>query len=123
MPVPANQQLRGLDAGEARALITILHDAQAKLQAGEFQSFELLSGSIAGYEMIDVAPRDAFLQVRFEQAWNVERIPDGNQAGQLFELAYAPQGLGQLYWEIEVLLGSEGELERVSMTYKPPAPF
>ena len=34
-----------------------------------------------------------------------------------------PYGPGQLYWDIEVMSGLEGRLERVVMTYKAPAPF
>jgi hypothetical protein len=33
------------------------------------------------------------------------------------------KGLGQLYWDIEVVLGFDGNIERVLMIYKPPAPF
>ncbi len=43
--------------------------------------------------------------------------------GHTYSLAYSPNGLGQLYWEIEVALGFNGDIERVLMTYKPPAPF
>lgn len=121
--VPPTQQLRGLNAGEASALVAKLSEAQIKLRAGEFQSFELISGSIAGYDMVKVSPRDAFLQVSFQQVWQIERVPTDNRLWQPFKLAYAPDGLGQLYWDIEVVLGASGQLERVTMIYKPPAPF
>jgi hypothetical protein len=120
---PPTRQLRGLNAGEASALVVKLSEAQNKLRAGEFQSFELMSGSIAGYDMIKVSPRDAFLQVSFQQVWEIERVPTDNRLWQPFKLAYAPDGLGQLYWDIEVVLGASGQLERVTMIYKPPAPF
>lgn len=121
--VPPTQQLRGLNAEEASALVATLTEAQIKLRAGEFQSFELMSGSIAGYEMVKTSPQDAFLQVSFQQVWEITRVPTDNRLWQTFKLAYAPDGLGQPYWDIEVVLGTSGQLERVTMIYKPPAPF
>ena len=121
--IPQTQQLRGLSADEAITLIAKLQDAQSKLRAGGFQSFELLSGSIAAYDTTQVSPRDAFLRVSFEKVWEIERILTENRSWQPFKLTYAPSGLGQLYWDIEVVLGASGELERVAMTDRPPAPF
>lgn len=123
VPVPTTRQLRGLSADEATALIVKLEDAQRRLRAGEFQSFELLAGSIASYEATELPPRTAFLQVRFGEAWNIERVSTSNPLWQPYRLAYAPNGLGQLYWDIEVVLGLNGNIERVLMIYKPPAPF
>lgn len=123
IPVPAARQLRGLTAGEAAALVAKLEDAQRRLKAGELAPFELLAGSVASYEMTRLAPRDAFLQVPFEAVWQIERIPTDNPLWQPYKLAYAPDGLGRLYWEIEVVLGVNGAIQRVLMLYKPPAPF
>jgi hypothetical protein len=122
-PVPTTRQLRGLSAEEATALIAKLEDAQRRLKTGEPQSFELLAGSIASYDMTETAPRDAFLQVPFKEAWNIERVRTDNRLWQPYRLSYAPNGLGQLYWDIEVVLGFNGDIQRVLMTYKPPAPF
>lgn len=121
--VPATRQLNGLSSQEANDLIAKLEDAQRILKAGKFQSFELLAGSIASYQKTEVSPRDAFLQVPFKSVWNVERVRSDNKLWQPYRLAYAPDGLGKLYWDIEVVLGINGDIERVSMTYKPPAPF
>lgn len=123
LPVPAKRQLNGLTADEAHALIAKLEDAQRRMRAGEFQPFELLAGSIASYDMVKAAPRDVFLQVPFEKVWNIERGSTDNSLWQPYRLAYAPNGLGQLYWDIEVVLGVSGDLERVLMIYKGPAPF
>jgi hypothetical protein len=123
LPIPAAPQLRGLSAEEAIALISKLDDAQRRLRAGEFQSFELLAGSVASYDMAKVSPRDAFLQVPFGNVWNIERVRTDNRLWQPYRLAYAPNGLGQLYWDIEVVLGVNDNIERVLMIYKPPAPF
>jgi hypothetical protein len=73
--------------------------------------------------MTRVSARDAFLQVRFDDVWNFERVRTDNRGWQPYKLAYAPKGLGQLYWDIEVVLGSDGNIERVLMIYKQPAPF
>jgi hypothetical protein len=120
---PAARQLTGLGAEEATALIAKLEEAQRRLRAGELQTFELLAGSMASSETTKVSPRDAFLQVPFKRVWNIERVQTDNRLWQPHRLAYAPNGPGQLYWDIEVVLGSEGEIERVLMIYKPRAPF
>jgi hypothetical protein len=123
LPVPAETQLRGLTAGEAAALVTKLEDAQTRLKTGEFASFELLAGSVASNEMTRLSAREAFLQVPFKSVWQIERVPTDNPLWQPYKLAYAPDGLGRLYWEIEVVLGANGAIQRVLMLYKPPAPF
>jgi hypothetical protein len=123
VPVPSARQLRGLSAEEAAALIAKVEEAQRRLKAGERLSFELLAGSMASNAMSRLSPRDAFLQVPFRQVWGIERVRTDNALWQPFRLAYAPNGLGQLYWDIEVVLGSDGVLERILMIYKPPAPF
>jgi hypothetical protein len=121
--VPNTTQLNGLSPQDAAELITKLENAQRSLKSGEFQPFELLAGSIASYDTTKVSPRDAFLQVAFRNVWKIERVRTDNKLWQPYKLAYAPDGLGKLYWDIELVLGSEGKIERVSMIYKPPAPF
>ena len=123
IPVPTTRQLHGLSAEEATALVAKLEDAQRRLKAGDFQPFELLAGSIASNAMTKVSPRDAFLRVPFGRVWKIQRVGTDNRLWQPFRLAYAPNGLGQLYWDIEVVLGFNGNIERVLMVYKPPAPF
>jgi hypothetical protein len=115
--------LNGLSPHEATDLIAKLEDAQQRLEAGEFESFELLAGSIASYGKTKVSPRDAFLHVPFKSVWNIERVRSDNQLWQSYRLAYSPEGLGKRYWDIEVVLGINGDIERVSMIYKPPVRF
>ena len=121
-PAPATRQLRGLGAEEAAALLARAEDAQRRLRAGEFQPFELLAGAVASSEMTRVSPRDAFLEVRFDQVWDIEKRVTDNPLWQPYRLAYAPDGLGRLYWDIEIVLGINGDIERVLMVYKAPAP-
>lgn len=59
----------------------------------------------------------------FQKVWNIEPVRTDNPLWQPYRLAYAPNGLGQLYWDIEVVLGINGNIERLLMIYKPPAPF
>ena len=121
--VPAKRQLIDLNATEASALLTKIKDAQRRLKAGEFLPFELLAGSIASYETTKVSPRHAFLTVPFDDVWEIKRVRSDNPLWQPYRLAYAPKGLGKLYWDIEVVLAINGDIERVLMIYKPPAPF
>ncbi len=122
-PVPAQVQLLGLNADEAASLVAILLDAQRQLRAGEFQHFALFSGATTSYPETRMSPRDAFLRLPFDRVWRIERLRHDNRALHTHRLAYAPNGLGQLYWDVEVMSGLEGRIERVVMTYKVPAPF
>ncbi|MFL9839958.1 hypothetical protein ABS767_03185 [Sphingomonas sp. ST-64] len=122
VPAPSRQQLSGLDPAEASALVAKLEEAQRLLQAGAFPPFELLSGAIASYEQAKLGPREAFLRVPFDQVWKIERGRRDNPLWQPFRLSYAPDGLGKRYWDIEVVFGVNGNIERVTMLYKPPAP-
>lgn len=100
-----------------------MKEAQIRLKRGELLTFELLAGSAASNEAAKISPREAFLAVPFDQVWEIKRIRTDNRSWQPYELAYAPKGLGQLYWDIEVVLGVNGNIERLMMVYKPPAPF
>lgn len=75
---PATRQLDGLSSQDAADIIAKLGDAQRRLKAGEFQSFELLAGSIASYEKTKVSPRDAFLHVTFSSVLEIKRVRTDN---------------------------------------------
>lgn len=62
------------------------------------------------------------MQVPFDEVWKMDHVTSTG-VGSTYHLAYAPEGLGQRYWNIEVRLGGSGTLEEVTMTYIPPAPF
>lgn len=121
-PVLVERQLRGLSAEEADNLISKLKAAQGKLSEGEFQSFALLSGSIASSEAALIPPREAFLNVRFSDVWRIERLDSDTRLWNPYRLSYAPNGLGQFYWDVEVILGINGNIEKVAMLYRSPAP-
>jgi hypothetical protein len=104
-------------------VIAVLKDLQTRLRAGENVVFELLSGAPASYEMTRVSPRDAFLQLDFAQARAIERVPTANRLWQSYRLKVLPDGPGRPLWEVELIVGAGGNAERVSMVYKPPAPF
>jgi len=122
VPVPAERQLSGVSRDEADAIIAQLKKAQQSLQKGKFESFALRSGSIASYEQTTISPREAFLRVPFDEVWKVDRVTSTG-VGSTFRLAYAPEGLGQRYWNIEVRISGSGKLEEVTLTFIPPAPF
>lgn len=122
VPVPVERQLSGVSRDQADAVIGQLKDAQQGLREGKFERFALRSGSIASYEQTTISPREAFLQVPFDRVWKLERV-SSTGAGSTYRLAYAPDGLGQRYWNIDVRLGTGGALEEVTLTYIPPAPF
>ena len=117
------QQLIDLSAGEASVLLIKAKEAQRSITRGQFQPFELLAGSVASYEATNISPGEAFLAVRFDEVLKIERVRSDKGLWQPYKLAYAPKGRGQLYWDIEVVLGTNWNIERVLMVYKPPAPF
>lgn len=116
-------QLRGLTADQASELIGKVADAQAKLKKNELVFFELLSGAPASYPMTRVAPRDAFLGLPLAKIFSVERASSDNKLWQPYRLTVLPDGPGKLLWDVEVIIGSNGQIERIEMVYRPPAPF
>ena len=121
--VAAQPLLRGLTAEEAAALIAKVADAQAKLKNKEQVVFELLSGAPAFYPMTRTAPRDAFLRLPLAKTFSVERKTSDNKLWQPYQIIILPDGPGKLLWDVEVVLGINGQIERIEMLYRPPAPF
>jgi hypothetical protein len=123
---PSTPHLRGLSSAEADKLIAQLQDLQRKLRGGEAVVFELLSGAVAYYPQTKVSPRETFLEMPFEHAFIIERVPTSNRLWRPHRITIRPQratGEDQLIWHVEVVLGFYDNVERVQMVYKPPAPF
>ena len=123
IPAPKERQLTRISAADADALISKLKEAQTGLRNGKSVDLLLMSGSLADLDAAKLFPRDAFLKIPFGEVWHIERLTTGTQRSRQFKLAYAPKGLGQLYWNIEVIYNIDGRIARVTMTYEPPAPF
>jgi hypothetical protein len=122
-PPPSKQQLTGLSLDEAASLIETLEDAQRDMRQGKSRNFELLSGSSASNKQTKVSPQKVFLQIPFAKVWNIERLKTENSFRQSYRLDYSPDGLGQRYWEVEVAMGPNQNIQGVVMIYKLPAPF
>ncbi len=112
----------GVERIEAQSLVERLAAAQRSLSNGTAY-FALLSGAPASYSKNEISPRDAFLALDWSDVRFVQRFETGNRFQKGYRLSVMPEGLGQLFWEVTVTLGAEGELERVEMYYRPPAPF
>jgi hypothetical protein len=120
---PIRRHLTGINDQEADELIAKVKAAQRALKSGEKLYFDLLSGAPASYEMNDVSPRTAFLSANFDRTWRVEHQDSGNPLWQPYRLSVISTKIGQLYWDIEVVIGANGQIERIAMFYRPPAPF
>lgn len=120
---PSQMQLRGLTDEEAKALIAKVADAQSKVKNKEQVVFELLSGAPAFYPMTRTTPRDAFLRLPLAKTFSVERKATDNKLWQPYRIIVLPDGPGKLLWDVEVVLGINGQIERIEMLYRPPAPF
>ena len=119
----AGLRLQAIGADEAAALIETLRNLQRRLRAGETLTFELLSGAPASYPMTETSPRAAFLGLPLDRAISVERVRTDNRLWRPHRLVIAPDGPGRLIWDVEVVLGVAGNVERVQMIYRPPPPF
>lgn len=122
-PIAAVLQLKGLNAADAQFVIGRLVEAQGTVRSGNKIYFELLSGAPAAYDATLVAPRQAFLSMRFEHPDVVERLDSPNSLWRPYRLTYFGKKGDELMWEVEVVLGAEDRVERVEMLYKPPPPF
>jgi hypothetical protein len=78
--------LEGLSAAEAAALIEKMKGLQLKLKAGTAGYFELLSGAPASYKEVNLTPRDAFLNIRFDEATFVNLLAKENWLRQRYEI-------------------------------------
>lgn len=121
-PAPP-RQLENLTPSDAEKLVSTLKLAQQQIKAGDKLYFELLSGAPASYAETEIAPREAFLDVSFDDAWRLERIESRNLLWQPYKLVVPVNGLGKPMWYIEVVLGSGGKIARVEMLWKAPPPF
>ena len=121
--VPANRQLLGISSQAADSLIAKLQDKQRALEAGTPLNFMLLSGTSKSSEVARMTPREAFLAIPFDKVCRIALDRTGTRSWQPYRLAYAPNGLGQPYRDIEVTLDFMGTIAKVELTYQPPAPF
>lgn len=124
-----NVPVRNISCSEAASLIEVLKQAQTNMATGKQLHFELLSGGLASGPMTKVTPREAFMKISFEKALSIDRVKTQNKLWQPYKLSYAtgshgygPSGLVEFYWDIEVVLGFTGGIQRVHMASKPPSP-
>lgn len=85
--------------------------------------FPLLAGAPASYEVNGTGPRDSFLTLEWRHLRFAELLETGNPYSRGYRLSVMPDGLGQLYWDVRVVLTADGGIGRVEMLYGPPAPF
>jgi hypothetical protein len=120
---PGRRYLNGVTRQQADELVAKVKEAQRKLKGGEKLYFDLLSGAPAAYDMNGVPPRAAFLKTDFDRTWNIEHKDSGNPLWQPYRLSVISTKLGEPYWDVEVVIGVNGQIERIEMFYRPPAPF
>ena len=120
---PAPQLSGGVTPNQVSEVIRRLQDLQQKLRRGEATYFDLLSGANASSEEATQSPRQAFLGMAFEKPFSVERAPTDNKLWQPIRLTYPIEAERRWIWEVEVVLGINGQVERVQMLKRPPAPF
>jgi hypothetical protein len=113
----------GVTSSEVTDLVKKLKDLQHQLRKGEQTYFDLLSGANASFRAANVSPREAFLDMAFEKVFIVERVPTQNKLWQPIRMSYRIENDPRSIWEVEVVLGIHGQVERVQMLNKPPAPF
>ena len=109
--------------GDAEEVIAKLVEAQNKIRSGEDVYFQLLSGAPASYPMTMISPREAFLSADFSQPFSFEQLHSDSSLWVPYRLILTPNGVGNLLWDVEVVLGSRGRIERIEMLYRPPHPF
>ena len=122
---PTHQiQFRNIGPEASAELIRKVKQAQEALRRGDKPYFQLLSGAPAFYPMTETSPREAFLNADFSRPFSVERIEEpNNPLWKRHEVVLTPNGTGQPLWEVEVVLGVNGNIERVEMFYTLPPPF
>lgn len=120
---PSSRQYGSLPTTETADLIAKIVAAQNKLRVGEDAYFQLLTGAPASYPMTMTAPREAFLAADFSEPFSIERLSHCNSNWKPYRLILTPDGVGNLLWDVKVVLGSTGRIEKVQMLQRPPHPF
>lgn len=121
-PADTELQLRGIADDEADAIVKELQKMQDQLRKGEKVYFQLISGSIASYPETAISPRQVFLDMPFETTAWFRRTSTSNPLWKPYKLDI-PTAPGSLVWDIEVVIGFYGNIERVEMFFRPPHPF
>jgi len=122
-PTAAEARLGGLDREAADALIGKLKAAQDALRGGGQLYFGLLSGAPAAYPQATLSPRDVFLKADFDRPFEISKPPSDNRLWVPYKIALQPDGPGRIVCDVEVVLGINGQIERVTLYHHPPHPF
>jgi hypothetical protein len=116
-------RLGGLDREAADALIGKLKAAQDALRGDGQLFFGLLSGAPAAYPQARLSPREAFLKADFERPFEIRKPASDNPLWVVHQITLLPEGPGRIVCDAEVVLGIHGQIERVTLYYRPPHPF
>jgi len=124
-PAPKTEEARlaGLDRGAANALIGKLKAAQDALRGDGKLYFGLLSGAPAAYPQARLPPRDVFLKADFDRPFEISKPASDNPLWVPYKITLLPEGPGRIVCDAEVVLGINGQIERVTLYYHPPHPF
>ncbi|MDG2530822.1 hypothetical protein [Caulobacter endophyticus] len=122
-PTAEEARLAGLDREAAIALIGKLKAAQDGLRGDGKLYFGLLSGAPAAYPQAKLAPRDVFLKADFDRPFEISKPASDNPLWVPYKITLLPEGPGRIVCDVEVVLGINGQIERVTLYYHAPHPF
>ncbi|MGR4864060.1 hypothetical protein [Caulobacter sp. LARHSG274] len=119
----AATQLEGVTRQAAEDLIGKLETAQKDLRQRNDLTFALLSGAPAFYKQARLSPRDAFLDISFARPFSLKKLPADNANWMPYRIEILPDGPGRIVCDVDVILGFNGQIERVQLYYRQPDPF
>ena len=85
--------------------------------------FGLLSGAPAAYPQARLSPREAFLKADFDRPFDIRKPASEKRLWVVHQITLLREGPGRILCDAEVVLGINGQMERVTLFYHPPHPF
>lgn len=121
---PRPEFVEGLTRSEGDQIITMLQDLQAQLRNGQTKSFQLRSGGAIGLRMTRIPPREAFLELPFENTFSVSKAESDSTDPLHRYTLFVMHRVHSLFCSVLVnIRKSDEQVHAVSIDCGPPPPF
>lgn len=119
----AFMQLTNVEEGEALEALSRLAQFQQSVREGRVSRVELLAGGAASSTATLQSARDLLDMLPLDKALFAEKLPQGEFGRERYRFSVFPDGLGQIFWQVDLVMASDTEIARVTVLRKIPAPY
>lgn len=108
---------------ERNLVLEKIYQAQKNIKSGKFEGFKISLSSIVSYKESKVSPRSAFLGISPKGIIKVDRVFNKNSPGKHYRIKYSENIRNNTSWDIDVIMNTNSQIEKVDISFMPPAPF